>query len=243
MKTSCALLLALVGVVDAAPTKEELIQQATQGADTVRMVTEGAYAEDYKAGKLDEMMANNFLEAAEKCVAAVTSLLADPATAGTKLDLNGVKDLQPIKTVRDQICQPAIAEAKKAQLARMESVVWPGDAKVANGAGLKAATLAWWKAHNGDIASANRVEKAQVVAVAVRGDWTSGATNDFGETTRWDVPVWVAVTNDKLRADDIAMVYDCSMVTKEQRNVKRALPFANTVYGAPFRMRLSKVKK
>jgi hypothetical protein len=220
---------------------EDPVVVLRRAADWVRSVTLMAYEEDYKAGKLEEHIAKDLLESAEKCIRLVDEMLANPATAGATLDLNGFPDRMPIADVKKNLCIPGLEGAKRNLNARMESLAWPADAQVGNAKALKSATLAWWKGNHQTVAPAHRVDKAEVVAVAVRGGWESGATNEWDETTRWDVPVWVAVTNPTLRAEGVAMVYDCRMVTKEARYVKKVMPFFSSVYGAPFRMALAKV--
>ena len=220
---------------------DDLVEAATQGTDGVRMVTMVAYADDYKAGKLDESTINMLIFDAQKCIKAIDTLLANPETASTKLDLNGVKDLMPIAEAKAKICVPGLTGGNKALAARVDSVEWPAEKNVPNGAKLKAATADWWKKNNKGMLPAYRVENAEIVAVSVRDEWVVGAENEWGAPTRWDVPVWVALTNSKLKAEGLALVFDCSMVTREVRGVKKTTPFYSAVVGTPIKMKLANI--
>ena len=190
--------------------------------------------------KDDQTGAKFLLKSIEGCLAGLEALKAK--SPAMKLTLNG-EDPMTLDQIRDKFCAPALAIVKPIVAGQSDAVKWPAGVSVKNGAKLKAAAIAWWKGHSQDIASAHRVESAEVVAAVVTGDWQSGRKNHLQETTRWDLHVWVALTNPALRKEDAAMVYDCWMVTKEERGVKAVVPFHTAVTGPPFKMKLSKVKK
>ena len=217
----------------------DLVKKTTDGADQAARVIK--YGIDNELPRKDDQTGAKFLmKNIEDCLRGIEALKAK--SPDTKLTLNGM-DPMTLDEIRDKFCKPAEDIVKPLIGAQVNAVAWPAAPSLKNGAKLKAATLSWWKTHNQDIPSAHRVENAEVVAAVVTTDWVSGSKNHLGETTRWDVRAWVAVTNPTLRKDDAAMVYDCSMVTKEERHVKQTLPFHASVIGPPFKMKLSKIKK
>ncbi len=217
---------------------DDLVKKTADAAYSAARVIKYGIANELP-NKQDQSGAKFLMQSIEDCLSGLAALKAK--SPDMKLTLNGENPMT-LDQIRDKFCKPAQDIVKPLLGAQVDAVAWPAAASGKNAAKLKAATLAWWKAHNQDIASAHRVENAEVVAAVVTGDWISGGKNHLGETTRWDVRAWVAVTNAKLRKEDATMVYDCSMVTKEERNVKQTLPFHASVIGAPFRMKLSKVK-
>jgi hypothetical protein len=218
---------------------DDLAKKTADAAGTaVRIIKYGI--DNELPNKNDQTMAKFLMSSVDDCLKGLAALKAK--SPDMKLELNG-EDPMTLDQVRDKFCKPAGDILKPLLGAQADSVAWPAAADVKNAAALKSAAIAWWKAHNQDVAPADRVENAEIVAAVITGDWRSGRKNEKNETTRWDLPVWVAVTNATLRKEGMAMVYDASMVTKEERNVKQAAPFHTAVSGAPFKMRLSKIKK
>jgi hypothetical protein len=148
-------------------------------------------------------------------------------------------DVAAMRAQVDELRKVALAEAEK----KIDILRWPGDVARVNGttsvADLRAAAAARWA--NPAAVAGGYVPGARLVAVCVRGDWYSARKNILDETIQWRLPVWVAVTNDQLAAENVAMVFDCSMATREERGVAMAPPFAAAVIGQPFKMRLSNV--
>jgi hypothetical protein len=76
----------------------------------------------------------------------------------------------------------------------------------------------------------------QTFAVIVKGDWRSTKKNIMGETVQWGLPVWAACYNSKEKKDGLCRVFSLTMVTREERNIKKAPPFTGAWTGDSYKM-------
>ncbi len=83
----------------------------------------------------------------------------------------------------------------------------------------------------------------EVLAVSVQGDWDVANRDLFGRPIQWRVPVHMVMTNTDMKGDNIARVYELSVLAREgspDRPVKAA-PFVDYWVGNSWNMRLSNV--
>lgn len=83
----------------------------------------------------------------------------------------------------------------------------------------------------------------EILAVAVRGPWDVAARDIFGRIIQWRLPVQVAVTNTGMKKNNVARVYELSVLTQQggpDRTDKKP-PFVDYWVGESWNMRLNKV--
>ena len=83
----------------------------------------------------------------------------------------------------------------------------------------------------------------EVLAVSIRGDWDVANRDLFGRPVQWRVPVHMVMTNTDMKGEDIARVYELSVLAREgspDRPVQAA-PFVDYWVGNSWNMRLSNV--
>ena len=83
----------------------------------------------------------------------------------------------------------------------------------------------------------------EVLAVSIQGDWDVANRDLFGRPIQWRVPVHMVMTNTDMKGDNIARVYELSVLAREgspDRPVKAA-PFVDYWVGNSWNMRLSNV--
>jgi len=219
--------------------KSPAVAEAAEAASVVVALMRTDF---YKEGKFTETDLTSFVRDGERCLKAIAALQANPATVDAKLDINGMKDLQPLAAMKER-CESFAQTGRKGLEAKADSAGWPGDANVGNVAKLKSATLSWWKTHNQELLPAYKIPNEEIVAVAVRSDWLVGAVNVHRKPTRWDVNVVVAISNPELRRSGMAKMMKCNMVTREFEGVEAQTPFANAVCSTPTQIRLDKLPK
>jgi len=91
----------------------------------------------------------------------------------------------------------------------------------------------------------NPTKKAKpdhTVAVSIRGQWYSFKKNIVGETIQWGLPIYAACYNDDEEKRDEARVFSLTMLTQEERGVKKAPPWLGVTVGDLYKMRLSKIR-
>jgi len=81
--------------------------------------------------------------------------------------------------------------------------------------------------------------------VAVRGQWEIAETNIFGQVTQWRLPIHLAVTDETLKKQNIAMVYELSILGKvgSPGSAPKSPPYDGFWVGDSWMMRLNKVPK
>ena len=83
----------------------------------------------------------------------------------------------------------------------------------------------------------------EVLAVSIQGNWDVANRDLFGRPIQWRVPVHMVMTNTDMKGDNIARVYELSVLAREgspDRPVKAA-PFVDYWVGNSWNMRLSNV--
>ncbi|MCH8477018.1 MAG: hypothetical protein LAT56_03635 [Wenzhouxiangella sp.] len=83
----------------------------------------------------------------------------------------------------------------------------------------------------------------EILAVSIQGQWDVANRDLFGRPIQWRVPVHMVMTNPAMKADNIARVYELSVLAREgspDRPVKAA-PFVDYWVGNSWNMRLSNV--
>jgi len=86
-------------------------------------------------------------------------------------------------------------------------------------------------------------KEVEILAVAVRGQWEIAETDIFGQVTQWRLPIHLAVTNKELKPDNIASVYELSILTQSGPATSQSPPFEGYWVGNSWMMRLDKVPK
>ncbi|RLD10262.1 MAG: hypothetical protein DRI44_06485 [Chlamydiae bacterium] len=130
-----------------------------------------------------------------------------------------------------------IDEQRKEKFAAFDKKIndakWPGNYKNFAGPGnpneLAAIALEYFKNDKGW--GANKKNKEHCLAVAIRGDWGSHKKNLLGQTVQWYLPVYLAVYSDKSKDKTVARVFELSLLTKEEPNVKKSPPFTGITVG------------
>ncbi len=87
-------------------------------------------------------------------------------------------------------------------------------------------------------------KKITVVAVAVRGQWEIAETNILGQVTQWRLPIHLAITDEKFKKENIAQVFELSILAKEGAPgaAPKSPPFDGFWVGNNWLMRLDKIK-
>ena len=111
---------------------------------------------------------------------------------------------------------------------------WPGQFKKFNGPGsvngLSEKALDWFKNDTKGWAEANPL------LVAVKGDWISAKKNIFDETIQWGLPIYLAAH--KKKDTDIVRVFSLTLLTQEEKGIKKLPPFTGAWVGDNFDMRM-----
>jgi hypothetical protein len=135
---------------------------------------------------------------------------------------------------------------QKAKLGAIEDKIanaqWPGQYKDFAGPGDpdKLAAAAMDYLHK-DEARRNQEDPDHTFVVAVKGDWFIANKNILGETIQWGLPVWAACYNSKEKKEGICRVFSLSMVTREERNIKKEPPFTGAWTGDSYKMLIKNV--
>ncbi|TVQ40879.1 MAG: hypothetical protein EA370_03030 [Wenzhouxiangella sp.] len=83
----------------------------------------------------------------------------------------------------------------------------------------------------------------EILAVSIQGQWDVANRDLFGRPIQWRVPVHMVMTNTDMKSDNIARVYELSVLAREgspDRPVKAA-PFVDYWVGNSWNMRLNNV--
>ena len=127
-------------------------------------------------------------------------------------------------------------------LKKIDEAKWPGHYKNFAGPGdpdeIAASVMEWLR---NDEASRNKKDPDHTFKVGVRGDWVSAKKNLLSETIQWGLPIWGACYNKKEKAEDIARVFSLTILTKEEKGVKKAPPWTGVWVGDIFKMHISNV--
>jgi len=127
----------------------------------------------------------------------------------------------------------------------IDEKVWEGNIKDFSGPGkvdeLTKTAIEFFK--NDKDWGKNEKTKTEILAVAIRGQWKIAETNIFGQVLQWRLPIHLAVTTDKLKGKNIAMVYQLSPVTKmgEPGKIQKSPPFDGFWVGNSWMMRIDKL--
>jgi hypothetical protein len=73
-------------------------------------------------------------------------------------------------------------------------------------------------------------------AVIVKGEWRGTKKNFVGETIQWGLPVWAACSNSKEKEKGLCRVFSLTMVTREERYIKKEPPFTGAYTGDSYKM-------
>ena len=126
---------------------------------------------------------------------------------------------------------------------KIDEAKWPGNYKNFAGPGnpdkLAATALEYFKKDEGW--GANKKNKENCLAVAIRGDWGSHKKNLLGQTIQWYLPVYLAVYSDKSKDKTVARVFELSLLTKEEKDVEKAPPFTGITVGNIWKIRRKNV--
>jgi len=143
---------------------------------------------------------------------------------------------------------PSEEEAPKDRNALQESIdkkiddtAWPGNYKNFAGPGdpKKLAALALKYFKNDEGWGANKENPEHCLAVAIRENWGSHKKNLLGQTIQWYLPVYLAVNGDKDKT--IARVFELSLLTKEEKDIKKAPPFTGVTVGHIWKIRRNNI--
>jgi hypothetical protein len=87
-------------------------------------------------------------------------------------------------------------------------------------------------------------KKIIVVAVSVRGQWEIAETNLLGQVIQWRLPIHLAITDEKFKKENIAQVFELSILAKEGAPgaAPKSTPFDGFWVGDNWLMRLDKIK-
>jgi len=192
---------------------------AARAEDTIRGID--GYAEEIRLKKLDE----------------VTEMLLigqafDPADQKVNRLLTEVDSLQAAMSARIE--------------ADVDARTWAGDignfAGPAKPAELTKAALDYFQQQPSWNPDGKGVE---ILAVAVRGQWDVAARDIFGRVIQWRLPIHLAITNTELKGNQLARVYELSILTQQgpPNNTDKQPPFADYWVGNSWNMRLAKVPK
>ncbi|AGA35315.1 hypothetical protein TVNIR_3686 [Thioalkalivibrio nitratireducens DSM 14787] len=83
----------------------------------------------------------------------------------------------------------------------------------------------------------------EVLAVSIQGQWDVANRDLFGRPIQWRVPVHMVMTNHDMKEDNIARVYELSVLAREGSPSQpvKAAPFVDYWVGNSWNMRLSNV--
>jgi hypothetical protein len=140
-----------------------------------------------------------------------------------------------------------IAKLAKKMDKEIDAKKWAGNIKDFSGPGtisdLSKAAVEYFK-QDRDWGKSSK-KKIEVLAVAVRGQWEIAETNLFGQVTQWRLPIHLAVTDETLKKQNIAMVYELSILGKvgNPGSAPKSPPYDGFWVGDSWMMRLNKVPK
>ncbi|PTN36910.1 hypothetical protein C6366_08570 [Desulfonatronum sp. SC1] len=127
--------------------------------------------------------------------------------------------------------------------ADVDARTWVGDINDFPGPGLPneltGKALEYFRSHPSWNPSGKGVE---VLAVALRGPWAVATSDIFGRVLQWRLPIHIAITNTEMKAENIARVYELSILTNQgvPGNEDKKPPFADYWVGNSWNMRLDK---
>ena len=163
-------------------------------------------------------------------------------TAGQKFDPNNKEINQMLANMDQQIAELAEQIEKDIDARTWKSSVndFPGPGKTDE---LTKAALDFFK--NDDRWGKNKKKKVDILAVSVQGPWKVAERNIFGQVIQWRLPIHLAITNESLKAKNIAQIYELSMVTLEgaPNQTPKQPPFEGYWVGENWMMRLNKMPK
>ncbi|MBM9536277.1 hypothetical protein [Desulfobulbus alkaliphilus] len=83
----------------------------------------------------------------------------------------------------------------------------------------------------------------KILATSVQGPWDVGTRDLFGRVLQWRLPLHVAITNSEMKKDNIARVYELSILTAEgtPARVEKKPPFTEYWVGNSWNMRIENV--
>ena len=126
---------------------------------------------------------------------------------------------------------------------KIDDAEWPGNYKNFAGPGdpkkLAAIALKYFK--NDEGWGANKENPEHCLAVAIRENWGSHKKNLLGQTIQWYLPVYLAVYSDKIKDKTIARVFELSLLTKEEKDIKKAPPFTGVTVGHIWKIRRNNI--
>ncbi|MCK5852248.1 hypothetical protein KAH27_04385 [bacterium] len=120
---------------------------------------------------------------------------------------------------------------------KIDEAKWPGNYKNFDGDSKKLSAVALEYFKNDEGWGAREKNPEHCIAVAIRGDWGSHKKNLLGQTIQWYLPVYLAVYSDNIKDKTIARVFELSLLTKEEKNVKKEPPFTGITVGNIWKIR------
>jgi len=200
---------------------KELAEQAAMEAETtIRLVKEKFYVEDIRVQQLERIkpvlvMGHSFDGSNEK----LNTFLAEI----DELILETAKEIE-----KD-------ADAKQ-WAGHIDGFAGPG--KVED---LAAAALQFFRGDR----DWGKKEGTEILAVAIRGQWSVAETNILGFVTQWRLPIHLAVTKPGWKEKNLARVYEVSPVgpVGETGNAPKSPPFDGFWVGDSWMMRITNLPK
>ncbi len=203
-------------------TRQETSEYLCKWAeDMIRLVDEGFYPAQDRINRMYE--AKSFLDFA------------------CKFDPNNAKANTQLASIDQKI-----AEVGKKLTKDIDKKKWAGHITNFAGPGttgdLAKSALEYFK-NDRDWGKSSK-KKIIVVAVAVRGQWEIAETNLLGQVTQWRLPIHLAITDEKFKKENIAQVFELSILAKEGSPgaAPKSPPFDGFWVGDNWLMRLDKVK-
>jgi hypothetical protein len=148
---------------------------------------------------------------------------------------------EALKDLRVRVDERIVEHAEKMS-ASIDAATWPGHMADFPGPGTAAGLAAEAKEYFENDRDWGAKPGVEILAVSVHGPWKVANRDVFGQVIRWRLPIYVAVTDDKLRPRNIARVYDLSIVAMEgaPNDAPKAPPFDGFWVGDNYMMRLDK---
>lgn len=195
-------------------------QAAMEAESTIRLVKEKFYVEDIRVQQLEHtkavlIMGHSFDGNNEK----VNAFLAEI----DELMLETAKEIE-----KD-------ADAKK-WAGHIEGFAGPGEVD-----GLAATALQFFREDR----DWGKKEGTEILAVAIRGQWSVAETNILGFVTQWRLPIHLAVTKPGWKEKNLARVYEVSPVgpVGEAGSAPKSPPFEGFWVGDSWMMRITNLPK
>lgn len=139
----------------------------------------------------------------------------------------------------DEDQKKAFAEIEKA----IDEAKWPGHYSNFAGPGdpdkLAASAMEWL---HKDEATRKEEDPDHTIAVCIKGDWMIAKKDLIGNPIQWGLPIYAACQNKKEKENDIARVFSLTILTREEKDIKKQPPWTGVWVGNIFKMRASNIK-